>query len=61
MDKKEAYRMLDSSSCGLEETCIGIRKMHRDLTEKEIEYIEEALEEITEAINFVKDNKCYSN
>ena len=57
MNKKDIYNVLETKANGLEETCLGLHHGNSDLSESDIEYIFDALEDMTEAVkDLVKIN-----
>lgn len=54
MDKQTAHETLDSKACGMEEICLGLGHGHSELNEDDFEYIEDACEQILEAVKYLK-------
>lgn len=54
MNKQKALETLDGRSCGLEETCIGLRHGNQQLSRDSAEYIRGACEEIIEALDYLE-------
>ena len=53
MRNRDAYKTYEMKANGQEETCLWLRHENSDLSAGDIEYIQDALEEMTEALSVV--------